>query len=124
MTYGYLDFAYELRTPDPLKMSSGNYTGTLRYSMGPRGDFDFGDVMIPDDTELTLDFNLEVQHTLKVDIPPGGEKFAWCLPVAGKAGCRPDANRCDCFAISLFIFRPHRVSKCTWNATPAGCSNV
>ncbi|WP_330165031.1 hypothetical protein [Pseudomonas fluorescens] len=33
-----------------------------------------GDVMQPDDSALTLNFNLDVQHTLKVDIPPGGEK--------------------------------------------------
>ncbi|MFY0731589.1 hypothetical protein [Pseudomonas sp. NFX15] len=82
MTYGYLDFAYELRTPNPLKMSSGFYTGSLNYRLGPGGDFDFGDVMIPDDPDLTLDFVLEVQHTLKVDIPPGGEKVQ-LVPAGG-----------------------------------------
>ncbi|MFJ5255445.1 hypothetical protein ACIP8I_09625 [Pseudomonas sp. NPDC088414] len=93
MTYGYLDFAYELRTPNPLEMSSGNYIGSLSYRLGPGGDFDFGDVMIPDDPELTLNFNLEVQHTLKVDIPPGGEKIR-LVPAGGwqswlQAGRRP-----------------------------------
>jgi hypothetical protein len=82
MTYGYLDFAYELRTPNPLKMSSGFYTGSLSYRLGPGGDFDFGDVMIPNDPDLTLDFVLEVQHTLKVDIPPGGEKIQ-LVPAGG-----------------------------------------
>ncbi|MGG2023591.1 hypothetical protein AB1J88_26540 [Pseudomonas sp. S8] len=105
MTYGYLDFAYELRTPDPLKMSAGNYTGTLKYSMGPGGDFDFGDVMIPDDTDLTLDFNLEVQHTLKVDIPPGGEKVR-LVPAGGwqswlQAGRKP---------VRLFRDQPFHIS--------------
>jgi hypothetical protein len=74
MTYGYLDFAYELRTPNPLGMSSGLYTGSLNYRLGPGGDFDFGDIMIPNDPDLSLNFVLDVQHTLKVDIPPGGEK--------------------------------------------------
>lgn len=71
MYYQYLDFAYELRTPNPLAMGVGNYTGHLRYSLGPHGDFDFGDVMRPDETELILNFNLTVEHTLKVEIPPG-----------------------------------------------------
>lgn len=93
MTYGYLDFAYELRTPNPLKMSSGFYTGSLSYRLGPGGDFDFGDVMIPNDPDLTLDFVLEVQHTLKVDIPPGGEKIR-LVPAGGwqswlQAGRKP-----------------------------------
>ncbi|WP_095165990.1 hypothetical protein [Pseudomonas sp. Irchel 3H3] len=93
MTYGYLDFAYELRTPNPLGMSSGLYTGSLSYSLGPNGDFDFGDVMIPNDSDLTLDFVLDVQHTLKVEIPPGGEKIQ-LVPAGGwqswlQAGRRP-----------------------------------
>ncbi|POA17196.1 hypothetical protein C1886_23215 [Pseudomonas sp. FW300-N1A1] len=93
MTYGYLDFAYELRTPNPLGMSSGLYTGSLSYRLGPGGDFDFGDVMIPNDSDLTLDFVLDVQHTLKVDIPPGGEKVQ-LVPAGGwqswlQAGRRP-----------------------------------
>ncbi|MGH8385706.1 MAG: hypothetical protein ACRESJ_09440 [Pseudomonas sp.] len=72
--FDFLDFAYELETPDPLGMASGNYTGSLTYTVGPNGDFDFGDVLIPTDSVLTLDFNLDVQHTLKVDIPPGGNR--------------------------------------------------
>ncbi|CAG8872835.1 hypothetical protein PS726_02766 [Pseudomonas fluorescens] len=75
MTYDYLDFSYELKTPNPLTMSSGLYTGDVSYRIGPGGDFDMGDVMLPNDPDLTLNFVLDVQHTLKVDIPPGGEKI-------------------------------------------------
>ena len=74
MRMDYLDFAYELRTPNPLKMSSGLYTGPMAYTLGPGGDFDLGPLMHPDDGVLNLDFVLEVQHTLKVDLPPGGNK--------------------------------------------------
>jgi hypothetical protein len=55
-------------------MQSGQYTGSITFSVGPGQDFDMGDVMQPDDSTLTLNFNLDVQHTLKVDIPPGGNK--------------------------------------------------
>ena len=93
MQLEYLDFAYELETPNPLGMSSGHYTGSLSYSVGPLGDFDFGDLMIPTDSVLTLNFNLDVQHTLKVDIPPGGEKVQ-LVPAGGwqswlQAGRKP-----------------------------------
>ena len=74
MRYLYVDFAYELRTPNPLKMSAGHYTGTFSYGVGPGQDFDLGDVMIASDSVLTLNFNLEVQHTLKVEVPPGGNR--------------------------------------------------
>ncbi|WP_236193495.1 hypothetical protein [Pseudomonas glycinae] len=76
MSFEYLDIAYELRTPDPLSMSSGLYTGSLTYSVG-RGsaDFTMGPFMGADDGNLTLDFVLDVQHTLRVDLPPGGNRI-------------------------------------------------
>ncbi|MBN6773871.1 hypothetical protein JRG42_09590 [Pseudomonas granadensis] len=72
MWFEKLDFSYALKTPNPLGMSSGLYTGSISYSMGPGGDFHMGHQMHPDDSNLTLDFVLDVQHTLKVEIPPGG----------------------------------------------------
>ncbi|WP_311196270.1 hypothetical protein [Pseudomonas brassicacearum] len=33
-----------------------------------------GDIMIPSDSEIRLDFTLKVDHILKVEIPPGGTK--------------------------------------------------
>ncbi|WP_322615983.1 hypothetical protein [Pseudomonas sp. BIC9C] len=72
--YSNMEYAYAIRTPNPLKMSSGQYTGSINYTMGPGADFDFGDVMIPDDNLLTFNFTLDVQHTLKVEVPPGGNR--------------------------------------------------
>nr|WP_224794238.1 hypothetical protein [Pseudomonas fluorescens] len=74
MRYQYFVYAYELRTPDPLQMVAGEYTGTATYTVGPGQDFDMGDVMIPADNLLLMNFRLDVQHTLKVDIPPGGNR--------------------------------------------------
>lgn len=76
MYYETIDFAYELKTPNPLGMTSGLYTGSLNYIMGPGGDFDLGAAFQPDDSSLTLDFVLDVQHTLKVDLPPGGNNVS------------------------------------------------
>ena len=70
-----VEYVYELRTPNPLTMSSGEYRGSLTYTTGPGGDFDMGDVMLPNDSAITLNFTLNVQHSLKVDIPPGGNRI-------------------------------------------------
>jgi hypothetical protein len=85
MYFDTLDFAYELRTPNPLSMSSGLYTGSITYSLGNGGDFDFGPTFQPDDPNLTLDFVLDVQHTLKIDLPPGGNQVS-LEPEGGWAG--------------------------------------
>ncbi|PRA29208.1 hypothetical protein [Pseudomonas poae] len=82
MRYEYLDIAYELRTPNPLTMSTGVYSGVLNFGIGPHQDFDFGDVMLPNDSQLMLSFTLDVQHILKVDLPPGGERVE-LLPQGG-----------------------------------------
>jgi hypothetical protein len=74
LSYDKLQIGYELRTPDPLQMSAGQYIGQLSYNVGSGMDFDMGDLMYPNDPILTLSFTLNVEHTLKVDIPPGGNK--------------------------------------------------
>jgi hypothetical protein len=76
MAFSTLDFAYELRTPNPLTMSTGQYTGSMPYLLGSGGHIDFGAFMRPLDSNLTLDLVLDVQHTLKVDLPPGGNKVS------------------------------------------------
>ena len=70
-----VEYVYELRTPNPLGMSSGEYKGSLTYTAGPGGDFDMGDVLLPNDTAITLNFTLDVMHSLKVEIPPGGNRI-------------------------------------------------
>lgn len=76
LSFDTLDFAYQLRTPNPLGMMNGQYTGSMAYTVGFLRDFDFGHLMVADDQNLTLDFVLDVQHTLKVDLPAGADKVA------------------------------------------------
>ncbi|UVL39385.1 hypothetical protein LOY55_24615 [Pseudomonas sp. B21-040] len=72
--YENTGFSYELITPNPLKMTAGIYRGISSYTVGPYRDFDMGDLMLPDDDLITLNFTLLVEHTLKVEIPPGGNR--------------------------------------------------
>lgn len=71
-----VNIAYELVTPDPLSMAIGTYHGSVDYSVGPGGDFDFGDILQPSDSVLTLKFTLSVMHILKVQFPPGADRLS------------------------------------------------
>lgn len=63
---GSLSLGYELKTPNPLKMESGTYTGTLKLSAGPGEDIDFGDNFTVNDSNIYLKFTLSVNHELKL----------------------------------------------------------
>lgn len=63
-----VSFGYELTTPDPLKMESGVYEGSLRATVGPYADIDFGDNFLVENgnDSLTFNFALSVNHELKL----------------------------------------------------------
>ncbi|KTB60624.1 MULTISPECIES: hypothetical protein [Pseudomonas] len=82
MSYSTLEYGYELKTPNPLGMDAGVYEGSITYSLGPSGDIDFGDAMIPVDNALTFNFTLTVEHILTVTLPPGGNRVE-LLPEGG-----------------------------------------
>lgn len=67
--------AYNLDMPAPYRMKPGIYTGSVTYSIGPGGDFDFGNgVTDLNGNSLTLHFRLDVQHAFMFDFPPGSER--------------------------------------------------
>jgi len=70
-----INIAYELVTPEPLDMENGTYTGSVSYSIGPGGDFDFGDIWIPNDSLLTINLALSVEHIFAVQFPPGSDRL-------------------------------------------------
>ncbi|MGH8486890.1 MAG: hypothetical protein ACRESP_21035, partial [Pseudomonas sp.] len=67
--------AYNLSMPPPYRMKPGTYRGSLTYTLGPGGDFDFGnDVTELNGNSLTLNFVLEVEHAFIFDFPPGSDR--------------------------------------------------
>jgi hypothetical protein len=82
LSYPRLNFAYAVRTPDPLKMAPGVYTGNILYRLGPGADFDMGDNMQATPDSLQLVFTLTVNHVLAVEIPPGGNEVQ-LVPAGG-----------------------------------------
>jgi hypothetical protein len=69
------EFVYELRTPTPLDMSSGLWTGGYSYSSGPGQDFDFGDNFIGTSPPIVA-LSLTVAHQLRAVFPPGADHLA------------------------------------------------
>ncbi|WP_433647104.1 hypothetical protein [Kosakonia pseudosacchari] len=85
---------YELVTPDPLKMASGIYTGSLSLTVGPGGDIDFGDNFTASDSNLTLNFTLTVNHELKLTPAAGAQTVALQPCPAGKI-CSEDEGEAN-----------------------------
>lgn len=84
-----LSIGYTLVVPNPLKMDSGIYTGTLPLSVGPGGDIDFGDNYQASDTELTINFTLSVNHELKLTTT-ANDQAASIQPCASGRICTAD----------------------------------
>ncbi|WP_434771055.1 hypothetical protein [Pseudomonas entomophila] len=67
--------AYNLAMPPTYRMKPGLYRGSTTFTVGPGGDFDFGDqVHDLSSNTLTIHFELEVEHAFIFDFPPGSER--------------------------------------------------
>ncbi|WDA23539.1 hypothetical protein PSC74_16060 [Aeromonas hydrophila] len=64
---------FEITPPSPLKMSNGIYTGSIILSVGQNKDIDLGNGVY-EDNQLIIELTLKVQHQIKVEFPPGGDK--------------------------------------------------
>ncbi|WP_125728898.1 hypothetical protein [Aeromonas salmonicida] len=66
-------FGFKIKPPSPLEMPNGNYTGSINLSVGPNKDIDLGNGEY-EDTQLTIELTLKVQHQIKMEFPPGSDK--------------------------------------------------
>ncbi|BBV98551.1 hypothetical protein [Pseudomonas monteilii] len=67
--------AYQLNLPPPYRLPAGIYRSSVVYSVGPGGDFDFGNQVSGLSTNtLTVDFVLDVQHAFIFEFPPGSDR--------------------------------------------------
>lgn len=79
-----VSIGYTMVAPNPLKMSAGNYTGSVHYSVGAGGDIDFGDNYQPSDSVVDINFTLTVNHELKVSTTAEDQKVSLQPCAAGK----------------------------------------
>ncbi|MDN2487261.1 hypothetical protein MML63_16645 [Kosakonia sacchari] len=89
----YLSFIYELTNASPLQLASGDYTGTLHFTVGPGGDVDFGDLFIPTDPNIDINFRLTIKHDFSITTTADDHQVALqpckpnkiCTPQEGEA---------------------------------------
>jgi len=68
-----LSVGYIMETPNPLRISSGDYTGSVEYSVGNGAQIDFGEGVYSHD-RLVINIDARVNHDLSVShIANGGQ---------------------------------------------------
>jgi len=67
-----ISVGYELEAPNPFALGNGTYRGSLRYSLGPGMQIDLGSGQY-DEQQINFNFELTVQHELRVDFPDGSD---------------------------------------------------
>lgn len=72
VTTSELSLIYTLGLPPPYKLRPGIYRGSVTYTLGTGGDFDFGDgVTALNSNDVKVNIVLDVQHSFRVDFPVG-----------------------------------------------------
>ncbi|SFU14842.1 hypothetical protein SAMN05192562_106226 [Kosakonia arachidis] len=118
-----MSIAYEIVTPDPLKMESGIYQGTLPLSVGPGGDFDFGDNYQASDTELTVNFTLTVNHELKLTTTADNQKVSLQPCALGKV-CTDDEGQANWERWMVNRITPELTGRSNFSLSSSGAFSV
>ncbi|EBP0972796.1 hypothetical protein LB58_19185 [Salmonella enterica] len=112
-----LSIGYELETPNPLAMNSGIYEGSYTFSIGPGGDFDFGDNIIASDTSLTINFILTVNHELKLSSTTSSVSLQPCAK--GKF-CSEEQGQANWERWMVNRITPELTGRSTFNLSSSG----
>ncbi|WP_142966695.1 hypothetical protein [Enterobacter cloacae] len=114
-----ISIGYELKTPDPLKMASGVYFGTLVLKIGPGGDIDFGDNLQASDTELTINFSLSVNHELKLTTTAENQAVS-LQPCASSRVCTEDEGQANWERWMVTRITPQLTGRSNFNLSSSG----
>lgn len=71
-----LGLLYSLTTPGPLEFESTIYRGQVRYTMGPDGDFSFGNVTTQNDRQAIFNLELHVRHLFHFRFSPDANQVS------------------------------------------------
>ncbi|MBS1205830.1 MAG: hypothetical protein H6R25_2729 [Proteobacteria bacterium] len=118
-----LSIGYTLTTPNPLKMESGVYTGTLPLSVGPGGDIDFGDNFQASDTELTINFTLSVNHELKLTTTADNQTVS-LQPCASGRICTEDEGSANWERWMVTRITPQLTGRSNFSLSSSGAFSV
>jgi hypothetical protein len=103
-------------TPTPYRMKPGMYRGSVSFTVGSSGQIDLGNnASVSRSPTLELNFELEVQHALVVDFPPGSQLAVLEPPGGwthwGDIGGPPGSRR---LPPNLYVQHPFRL----WSSGP------
>ncbi|CAI3796568.1 hypothetical protein DBADOPDK_01544 [Pseudomonas sp. MM223] len=113
--------AFAIDIAPPFRMPSGTWRGSVTYSIGPGGDFDFGnDVTALSGDSLTVNFVLDVQHAFIFEFPPGSDRAVLEPPggwQAWLAGGKPPQRLARDLPFRVWSTGPFKVYKlCQYSA--------
>ncbi|MCU6336886.1 hypothetical protein KW823_10125 [Enterobacter quasiroggenkampii] len=117
ISWSRLSIGYVLETPNPLAMDSGLYTGSHTFSIGPGGDFDFGDNITASDTSLTVNFSLSVNHELKLSSTTNSVSLQPCS--RGKF-CSEEQGKANWERWMVNRITPELTGRSTFNLSSSG----
>lgn len=114
---------YELTTPDPIKMGSGRYKGTLSLRVGAGGDIDFGDNYQASDSVLDIYFILSVNHELKLTVVAEEQKVTLQPCTAGKI-CTEDEGKANWERWMMTHTSPQLTGRSNFSLSSSGAFTV
>lgn len=118
-----MSVGYEIKTPEPLKMGSGEYVGTLHFTAGPGGDFDFGDSFTVNDGAVDIVFRLTVNHELKVSTTAEDHKVT-LQPCKQGAVCTENEGKANWERWMVTRVTPTLTGKSSFNISSSGSFTV
>ena len=114
---------YELNTPNPLQMQSGEYSGTLNLSVGQGADFDFGNNFAMNDSNVYLNFTLSVNHELNITTTPEDQKVT-LQPCAGGKICTEAEGEANWERWMITRITPQLTGRSHFNLSSSGAFTV
>lgn len=114
-----LSISYDFIVPSPLHIDSGIYTGVQVLSVGPGGDFDFGDNFQASDTELTINFTLSVNHELKLTTTADDQAVS-LQPCASGRVCTADEGQANWERWMVTRIPPQLTGRSNFNLSSSG----
>lgn len=119
----YMSIGYELKTPNPLQLAGGVYAGQLKLSVGPGGDFDFGDNFQTSDSMIDINFTLSVNHELKITTTPENQKVT-LQPCSADKVCTEDDGKANWERWMITRVTPQLTGRSNFNISSSGSFHV
>ena len=126
ITSSYLygtSISYSLVTPNPLKLSSGIYTGYIDWTIGPDGDISFGNKWDASDSMLRVNFTLSVNHELKLSATADNQQVA-LQPCASGEVCTAEQGAANWERWMINLITPELTGRSNFSLSSSGAFTV